>query len=36
MKNLYTKVNFKKSKEYIRRGTERILIREYPRPCRMT
>ncbi|XVN44676.1 MAG: palindromic element RPE5 domain-containing protein [Rickettsia hoogstraalii] len=25
MKNLYTKINFKKSKESTRRGTERII-----------
>ncbi|MCC8467171.1 MAG: palindromic element RPE5 domain-containing protein [Rickettsia endosymbiont of Eriopis connexa] len=36
MKNLYTKINFKKSKESTRRGTERIIIREYRSTCRMT
>nr|WP_277360534.1 palindromic element RPE5 domain-containing protein [Rickettsia asembonensis] len=36
MKSRYTKINFKKSKEFTSRGTERIIIREYRRTCRMT
>nr|WP_121543245.1 palindromic element RPE5 domain-containing protein [Candidatus Rickettsia colombianensi] len=31
MKSGYTKINLEKSKESVSRGTERILIREYPR-----
>ncbi|MDE8611661.1 palindromic element RPE5 domain-containing protein [Rickettsia felis] len=36
MKNRYTKINFKKSKEFTRRGAERILKREHRRTCRTT
>nr|WP_081819174.1 palindromic element RPE5 domain-containing protein [Rickettsia endosymbiont of Ixodes scapularis] len=36
MKNWYTKINFKKSKEFISQGTERILIREYRRSYKTT
>ncbi|MGX6959997.1 MAG: palindromic element RPE5 domain-containing protein [Rickettsia endosymbiont of Pentastiridius leporinus] len=32
----YTKINFKKSKEFTKRGTERIIIREYRSFCRAT
>ncbi|XVN40306.1 MAG: palindromic element RPE5 domain-containing protein [Rickettsia endosymbiont of Argas persicus] len=36
MSNQYTKINFKKSKEFTRQGAERILIREHRITCKTT